>query len=104
MEKRRVTVIGRPITKEEEDERYGKRIVEVGKCFRQGTHLFQQHENFVLHINDEDKNSFLINKLHPAVLNDRVEREAITEIEPIEFENALSNIIIELKDIIKSKS
>jgi hypothetical protein len=87
------------LSHEELDDRYGKRTVEVGKCFSFENHLYRQYENFVLHINKGEprKGDYLVNKLHEGFFNDKC--LPYVEIPNVEFVSALADVIIDLKEI-----
>lgn len=90
----------RSLSSEELDEQYGKRKIEVGRCFSFNNHKYRQHADFVLHIHVGDgiANDYLVNKLHEGYLNDRSSRK-YTEISNLEFEGALVDVMIDLKEI-----
>jgi hypothetical protein len=90
------------LSHEELDDRYGKRTVEVGKCFSFENHLYRQYENFVLHINKGEprKGDYLVNKLHEGFFNDRFMNYEI--IDSSVFDNELANALIDLREISKT--
>jgi hypothetical protein len=95
-------IVGKSLSIEELDKRYGKRIVEVGTCFRAENHLYRQYRDFVLHINkgEDRENDYLINKLHEGFFNDRFMNYEI--IDSSVFDNELANALIDLREISKT--
>jgi hypothetical protein len=86
-------------TNEELDSMYGKRKIEVGKCFKsESGHLYKQLSNSVLHLNIQSETEFLANTLHVGFLNDRSYYHFI-EIDGNEFNNKLVDIILKLSSM-----
>ncbi len=62
---------GTPISDSELLEIFGPRIIEVGKCFRKGSHFYMQREHDVLHVSEGQ----LINTLFEGHLNSVPDKE-----------------------------
>jgi hypothetical protein len=83
-----------PLSEEELDSIYGERKIGVGKCYKEGGHLYKQVEDGVIHINMNDR--LLINVLHRGYLNN----QKLKEIKETEFDQELCNCVVVLSSYI----
>lgn len=77
------------LTREEEEALYGKRKIEIGKCFARNEHMYMQRKYDVLHITNG-----VINTLPQGFLNDKSD---LTEIENVKFIFGIKKEIYEME-------